>query len=245
MALKAIYVDFDFTRNQIIQARVHNVAAPPTGPGEGQVYFNTADKTFRGWNGTTWVDLSQVITPSTAVKGEIANANTNPPFPTSPAIGDYYFITTTAGNIGGVPGTAGSIPVEIGDQLYYSASGFFVVQRNLQAASATLAGFMRFATQAEANAGSEAFASMTPATTATLLAALFYTRKYRTLIVSLAANTATTVTHGLNLANMEDCVVEVYQGGARIELAVAPTTVNALTVTSNQALGNVTVVVIG
>lgn len=238
MATRTQYLDFDLNGNQLIKPRAQNAAAAPVGPNDGQFYFNTADKTFRGWNGTTWIDLSQIVASSTAVKGEIANASTNPVFPAAPAIGDYYFITTTAGTVGG-------IVVEIGDQLYYSGSGWFVVQRNLLAATNALAGYMRFATQAEVNAGSEPAAAVTPATFATALAALAYTRKYRTLIVSLAANTATTITHGLNLANMEDCAVEVYQAGTRIELAVTPATVNTITVTSNQALGNVTVVVLG
>ena len=238
MATKTQYLDFDLNGNQLIKPRAQNAAAAPTGPNDGQFYFNTADKTFRGWNGTAWIDLSQVIAASTAIKGEISNASTNPAFPTAPAIGDYYFITVTAGTVGG-------ISVEIGDQLYYSNSGWFVVQRNLLAATAAIAGFLRLATQAEVNAGSEPAAALTPATFATALASLQYTRKYRTLVVALAANTATTITHGLNLANMEDCAVELYQGGARIELAVAPLTINALTITSNQALGNVTVVVLG
>jgi ABC-type arginine transport system ATPase subunit len=77
------------------------------------------------------------------------------------------------------------------------------------------------------------------------LANFLYARKFRTVISSLAANTATTITHGLNLANMEDMHCLCYQGGQQVELAIAPTTTNALMVTSNQALGNVTVVVQG
>lgn len=36
---------------------VNRSADAPAGPEEGQVYFNTADKCFYGWNGTAWVML--------------------------------------------------------------------------------------------------------------------------------------------------------------------------------------------
>lgn len=246
MGILTISADIDLLRNQLIQARLHNSATAPTGPAEGQLYFSTgADKKFYGWNGTAWIDLSQIVNGTTIVRGEITNANTNPAFPGAPQVGDYYFITTTAGNIGGIPGTAGSIAVEIGDQILFSASGWFAVQRNLQLATQALAGFMRFATQAENNAGSDLTTAVSPGVLASTLASKLYVRKYRELVPTLSANTAATITHGLLVANAEDVVVSCYQGGQRILLAVAPTSVNALTVTSNQALANVTVVVNG
>lgn len=245
MALKQFPLDIDLMKNQLLQARFQNISGQPAGVLGGQFWFDTATSKFMGWNGTAAIDLSQVITNTTTVKGEIANANTNPPYPTSPVVGDYYFITTTAGNIGGIPGTAGSVSVEVGDQLVYSTSGFFVIQRNLQAATNAVAGFIKLATQAEAFAGSDAVTSISPATLAQYLANYLYTKKFRMVITSLVANTPTTVTHGLAVVNITDIQVTCYQNGSEIELAIVPTTVNAFTVEANQTLGNVTIVVQG
>lgn len=235
---KRIYTDVDFNQNQLLQARFQNSATAPTGPQEGQIYYNSGTKQYLGWNGTAWVDLSQVVSASTVMRGEIANAASNPAYPTAPSVGDTYFITTQAGKVG-------ADAVEIGDQLVYSNSGWFVLQRNLQAATTAIAGFARFATQAETNAGTDPALAISPATLATFLVGFLYARKFRIVITSLAANTPTTITHGLALANIEDFHVQFYQGGTPIELSYTPTTVNAFTVTSNQTLGNVTVVVQG
>lgn len=55
------------------------------------------------------------------------DASANPPFPSTPDIGDAYVIT--------VAGTVGGIVVENGDLLLYSASGWFVLQRNMEVAT--------------------------------------------------------------------------------------------------------------
>lgn len=232
------FTDIQLNKNQLLGARYENTATYPTGPAVGQVVFNTSDNTFRGWNGTQWVDLSQIIQASTTMRGEIANAGSNPALPSNPSIGDTYFITTTAGTVGG-------LAVEVGDQLVRSSSGWFVLQANLQAATQAIAGFVRLATQADANAGADLTTAISPGVLANFLAAFLYARKFRVVVSSLAANTATTITHGLNLVNPEDLHVAFYQGGAPIELAYTTTSANAMAITSNQTLGNVTVVAIG
>lgn len=225
-------------KNQLLQACFEVVASAPTSPAEGQVYFNSADDNFYGWNGAAWINLSQVITNPVTIKGEITNANTNPAFPSSPTTGDTWFITTTAGTVGG-------LTVEIGDQLVRGASNWFVVQANLVQASTTIAGFIRLATQAEANAGSLTNVAIAPSTLAGYLSNFLYQRKSTTLITSLAANTPTTVTHGLNVSDQDHVAVECWQSNTAIGLSVKSSSVNAIIVESNQTLGNVKVIVIG
>ena len=58
MAKKDFGVDLDLNGNQLLRARYHNSATAPAGPEEGQVYFNTSDQSFYGWDGTDWIDLS-------------------------------------------------------------------------------------------------------------------------------------------------------------------------------------------
>jgi len=78
--------------------------------------------------------------------GEISNANTNPGFPASPNIGDTWIITTN-------PGTVGGVEVEVGDQLIYSTSGWFVLQTNITEA-----------TQVEAEVGTATMKYISPST---------------------------------------------------------------------------------
>ena len=229
------YGDVDFNKNQLLRARYENSSTAPTSPATGQVYYDTALVGFYGWNGTSWINLSQVVTNAVTLKGEISNANTAPAYPSTPTIGDQWIVTTNAGTVGGTS-------VEVGDELIYSTSGWFVIQRNLVAATTAIAGFVRLATQSEANAGSDASIAISPATLAGFLANFLYARKVVTLITSLVANTPTTVTHGLNTVSTNDIQVQCYQGGVQIMLEIKPTSVNALTVQSNQTLANVTVV---
>lgn len=233
-----MYSDIQLNKNQLIQARFQNASVAPTSPAAGQIYFNSGDLNFYGWSGSAWVNLSQVVTNALNIKGEISNANTNPSYPGSPSVGDVYFITTNAGTVGGTT-------VEIGDELVYSTSGWFVVQKNLVAATNAAAGFVRLATQTEARAGADDTIAITPARLSDYLSNYLYARKVKTSISTLTANSAQTVTHGLGLASGTDCQVSIWQGGYQIFVEVVPVDGNSITVQSNQTLSNVVVIVQG
>ena len=48
----------DMTKHEIEQPVLHKLASAPGSPSIGQMYYNTADNKFYGWNGTSWQDLS-------------------------------------------------------------------------------------------------------------------------------------------------------------------------------------------
>jgi hypothetical protein len=54
--------NLDLSKNELQNARIQNLATAPANPVEGQIYFNSTDKKFYGYNGTGWVDLGQVLT---------------------------------------------------------------------------------------------------------------------------------------------------------------------------------------
>ena len=219
-------------------ARFENLTTAPSAPLEGQIYYHSTQKKFFGYNGTTWVDISQIITNAITLKGEIANANINPAFPASPSTGDSYIITTTAGTVGG-------LVVEVGDQLLYGVSGWFVLQANVVDASTTTKGVMRQATQSEVNGGTAGVA-VTPDKLVPFMQNYSAARKFVGIVGALAASTPQVITHNLNLANAADCIVEVTaDSNRRINIDVTYTSVNSITITSLASYTGVRVVVLG
>lgn len=54
MALKYL-TSIDLNGNEVQNSKIQNLAADPTPLGEGHFYYNTASKTFRIYNGTSWI----------------------------------------------------------------------------------------------------------------------------------------------------------------------------------------------
>ena len=52
---KKFLVSIDLTKNEILNARIQNLATAPSNPAVGQIYFNTTDKEIRIWDGTQWI----------------------------------------------------------------------------------------------------------------------------------------------------------------------------------------------
>ena len=54
---KQFATNIDLLLNELQNAKIHIVAADPSSPQEGQIYYNSTHKTMRFYNGSAWVQL--------------------------------------------------------------------------------------------------------------------------------------------------------------------------------------------
>ena len=75
----------DLTRNELLNARIQNLASAPSNPVAGQVYFDTGLDVARVYDGSQWIDMSAAAAGTvTSVSGSAPITSTGG---TSPTIG--------------------------------------------------------------------------------------------------------------------------------------------------------------
>ena len=55
MAKRNFYVDIDLNHNHLIETAFEVLAADPSSPVQGQVYFNSVELLLRQFDGTVWI----------------------------------------------------------------------------------------------------------------------------------------------------------------------------------------------
>lgn len=87
--------NIDLNKNELQNAVIQNLAIAPSNPKEGQVYYNTVDKTIYQWNGVSWKDLgAEGGTGGTYDYNDLINKPTIPS-KTSELTNDSDFVTST------------------------------------------------------------------------------------------------------------------------------------------------------
>jgi hypothetical protein len=256
MAVKQFYHDIDLVKvGQLTNARLQNVAdaaalAAITTPGVGQIVYQVDTDELKIYDGAVWDTIAPTIEGDVVFRGTIdaslALNNVGQPQTVTAASGNQY-VVTTAGTLTLTGVTfSPSAAAEVGDiVLFTSASQAYVIQRNIEAASETVAGFVELATTAEVTAGTDTTRAVTPAGLASAMQTNQYTRQYSGVLTTVNADEATTVTHGLALINRDAFVVNVMLGNSAISVDVDSVDADSLTITSSVALSNVRVTVVG
>lgn len=164
---KIFAVPVSLNGNELLNFSPERLATAPVTTFPGRAYFDTTLNSLRVRNAadTNWIDIGSLPPGLFKIKGVIADANTNPAYPASPAEGDVYLITTTKG-------TVGTTEVEPGDQLVYVAGTWVGIEKNQIRATETVEGYTRLSTQAETNAGTDDTTAITPLKLATYLATI-------------------------------------------------------------------------
>ena len=99
---KKFLTSIDLSKCELQNASIHNLAAAPSSPGSGQIYFNTADGQMYFYNGTDWASMSGDITSVeiVAAGGLTGDSSTsNGAFSATLAVGAGTGITVNADDV--------------------------------------------------------------------------------------------------------------------------------------------------
>ena len=99
---KKFLTSIDLSKCELLNASIHNLAAAPSSPADGQIYFNTGDGQMYYYNGSAWQSMSGDITSVEIVAGGGLtgdSSTTNGAFSATLAVGAGTGITVNANDV--------------------------------------------------------------------------------------------------------------------------------------------------
>jgi hypothetical protein len=245
MAVKEINVNHDFRKVGIIKdvrfnplTTTQKVALAATlGPTNvGLGVYDTDLKDFQLWDGTVF--LSTVPQQSGLVpKGNVAHNATEP---SAPTIGDLYVFNSV-----GVNTWESSVPVQVGDQVYWDGTHWQYIQGNVVDATETVPGVAELATQTETNTGVDDQRIVTPLKLNSFLSSRASPKTYFATGLALTADIPLVINHNLALQNRDAFVLSFKVSNSEANVDVDSIGINSCTVTSNVAVTGGVVTIIG
>ena len=106
---RSYLTSIDLNQNEILNARVQQLASAPGTPVTGQIYYDTVDNTIYVWDSSSWVDMTLTLTQEQVEDfvGGMVTGNTETGISVTYEDGD--------GTLDFVVGTLDSLPVATGD----------------------------------------------------------------------------------------------------------------------------------
>ena len=74
---KKFLTSIDLSKCELLNASIHNLAAAPGSPSDGQIYFNTGDGQMYYYNGSAWQSMSGDVTSVTLTGGAATTVTQN------------------------------------------------------------------------------------------------------------------------------------------------------------------------
>jgi len=74
---KQFLTGLNLNKNELLNARIQNLASDPSSPVSGQIYYNSTDNVLKYYNGTAWLILAQGGSVTDAINSAIDALTTN------------------------------------------------------------------------------------------------------------------------------------------------------------------------
>lgn len=103
-----VLTNLDLNKNELQNARIQNLATAPQNPVEGQIYYNTTDKTIYKWDGSQWSAMGSSYTLPPATENTLGGVK----------IGDGLSAEadgTTSADVKSVNGKTGDVELDKSD----------------------------------------------------------------------------------------------------------------------------------
>ena len=129
----------DLGQNQILNASLQNLAAAPSSPVPGQVYYNTANAQPYCWNSSAWLSLSAAGSYLSLTGGTLSGLLTAPAYRASGAWGAYEWYDGAAGadaKYSDITQVGGVIYGRLVNDAYSTASNWLSITRTGYVANA-------------------------------------------------------------------------------------------------------------